>query len=92
MRVIEQEDRLAALRAAKQDTDSAILSERPPELKLTMPEPLVYQVWLEWLRTGRFFDSDQPPELWDVGLRGRSISTGHTCGLISRRKCGNDVR
>jgi hypothetical protein len=53
MRVIEQEDRLAALRAAKQDTDSAILSERPPELKLTMPEPLVYQV----------------PELWDVGLR-----------------------
>jgi hypothetical protein len=69
MRVIEQEDRLAALRAAKQDTDSAILSERPPELKLTMPEPLVYQVWLEWLRTGRFFDSDQPPELWDVGLR-----------------------
>ncbi len=67
--VIEQEDRLKAMREAKQDTDLAILAGRPPELNLTRPEPLIYEVWLEWQRTGRHFDSSLPPEAWDMTLR-----------------------
>lgn len=29
----------------------------------------MYQVWLEWQRTGRYWDSDQPPESWDTEIR-----------------------
>jgi hypothetical protein len=65
------------MRAAKQDTDLAILAQRPPDLNLTLPEPLVYQVWLEYERTGRYFDSDQPPETWDNELRENVRSYGY---------------
>jgi hypothetical protein len=57
------------MRAAKQDTDLAILAERPPGLNITLPESLVYEAWLEHERTGRYFDSDLPPDLWDRELR-----------------------
>jgi len=67
----EHERHLEALREAKHPNphDAALLTRDRPDLRLNHPATLVHEAWCEYEATKRFWDSDQPPDLWDIELR-----------------------
>jgi hypothetical protein len=62
---------MKALAKSGRDRDLAVTSEQrpPPQFTYTLPLRLVEHAWLEREHTGRYFDSDLPPDLQDTELR-----------------------
>lgn len=72
LEVVRHEQHLEALRAMPNMKDAegaALLTQELPRLTLHKPAALVHEAWCEHETTKRFWDSDLPPELWDVDLR-----------------------